>query len=275
MKNISMKTVTKEEYENLERCMEELPDPIGARNWEPDNTIIEKIKKMQKTERLSKLRERVLDSKQQLYIKERGKLVTESYKATEGEDANIRQAKALAHILENYPVYIREDELIVGSVTPTPRGCLWFPEICDWLIDEIDTISTREYNPTYVTEEDKEYYKKEIHPYWKDWCSFSRIQKQLPEEIREKQKYGLWSCGISMEQPIGHILSLDKHRLERGIKWYKEEALRLIDTADQTDPKYVDKLQFWNAIVIICDAGTCICGALCRRGGKDGENITE
>ena len=151
MKNISMKTVTKEEYENLERCMEELPDPIGARNWEPDNTIIEKIKKMQKTERLSKLRERVLDSKQQLYIKERGKLVTESYKATEGEDANIRQAKALAHILENYPVYIREDELIVGSVTPTPRGCLWFPEICDWLIDEIDTISTREYNPTYVT----------------------------------------------------------------------------------------------------------------------------
>ena len=115
MKNISMKTVTKEEYENLERCMEELPDPIGARNWEPDNTIIEKIKKMQKTERLSKLRERVLDSKQQLYIKERGKLVTESYKATEGEDANIRQAKALAHILENYPVYIRKDELIARN----------------------------------------------------------------------------------------------------------------------------------------------------------------
>ena len=137
------------------------------------------------------------------------------------------------------------------------------PEVCDWLINEIDTISTREYNPTYVTEEDKEYYLKEVHPYWKDRCSSARIQKQLPDEVREKQKYGLWSCGISQEQPIGHILSLDKHRLERGIKWYKEQAQNLIDTSDKADPKYVDKIQFWKAVIIICDAGTYFRPALC------------
>lgn len=251
---ITMFTVTDAEYENLNRCMEELPDPIGARNWDPDYKVIDQIKNLEKTKRLITLRNRILDSKQQLYIKERAKLVTESYQATEGEDANIRQAKALAHVLENYPVIIRDDEIIVGSVTPTPRGCLWFPEVCDWLINEIDTISTREYNPTYVTEEDKEYYLKEVHPYWKDRCSSARIQKQLPDEVREKQKYGLWSCGISQEQPIGHILSLDKHRLERGIKWYKEQAQNLIDTSDKTDPKYVDKIQFWKAVIIICDA---------------------
>ena len=254
MKEITFETVTEKERKNIEQCMKVLPDPVGARNWNPDVAVIEKIKKLSRTERLIKLRERLLDSKQQLYIKERGKLVTESYKATVGEDANIRQAKALAHILENYPVYIREDELIVGAVTPTPRGCLWFPEVCDWLINEIDTISTREYNPTLVSEEDKEFYKKEIHPYWKDRCSYARIQKQLPDEVREKQKYGLWSCGISMEQPIGHILSLDKNRLEHGLKWYKEEAQKLIETSDQTDPKYIDKIQFWKAIIIICDA---------------------
>ena len=33
---ITMYTVTDAEYENLNRCMEELPDPIGARNWDPD-----------------------------------------------------------------------------------------------------------------------------------------------------------------------------------------------------------------------------------------------
>lgn len=255
MKDVRMDTVTPEEQENLAQCLEELPDPVGARNWENvDYDLIKQIKELPKTVRLVKLRNRVLDSKQQLYIKERGRLVTESYQASEGEDPNIRQAKALAHVLENYPIYLREDELIAGSVTPTPRGCLWFPEITDWLINEIDTISTREYNPTIVSEEDKEYYINELHPYWKDRCSFARIQKQLPDEVREKQKFGLWSCGISMEQPIGHILALDKHRLERGIHWYKEQALNLIETADHCDPKYVDKLQFWKAIVIICDA---------------------
>ena len=115
---ITMFTVTDAEYENLNRCMEELPDPIGARNWEPDYKVIDQIKNLEKTKRLITLRNRVLDSKQQLYIKERAKLVTESYQATEGEDANIRQAKALAHVLENYPVIIRDDEIIVGSVTP-------------------------------------------------------------------------------------------------------------------------------------------------------------
>ena len=76
---ITMFTVTDAEYENLNRCMEELPDPIGARNWDPDYKVIDQIKNLEKTKRLITLRNRVLDSKQQLYIKERAKLVTESF----------------------------------------------------------------------------------------------------------------------------------------------------------------------------------------------------
>lgn len=255
MTEVKMDTVTLAEHENLERCAKEWPDPIGAKNWSNvSEELIEQIKHLSRSERITKLRNRLLDSRQQLYIRERGKLVTESYRETEGEDANIRQAKSLAHVLEKYPIYLRDDELIVGSVAPTPRGCLWFPEITDWLINEIDTISTREYNPTVVSDEDRAFYLDELHPYWKDRCSFARIQKQLPDEVREKQKYGLWTCGISMEQPIGHILALDKHRLKHGIRWYKEQALAHMESADHTDPRYVDKLQFWKAIVIICDA---------------------
>ena len=246
--------VTESEYENIKRCIEEYPDPIGARKWKTDEQLIQDIKKLKKSDRLERMRQRYLDSKQQLYIKDRCQWVTESFKETEGEDASVRRAKALAKVLENYPVIIRDDELIVGSLTPTMRGCLWFPEVSDWLIDEIKTISEREYNPTYISEEDKQYYLEEVHPYWHDRCSFASIQKQLPDEVREKQNSGLWSCGIGMQQHIGHILSLDKHRLERGIKWYKERAEYLIETADKHDPKFIDKLQFWKAIIIICDA---------------------
>jgi pyruvate-formate lyase len=45
----------------------------------------------------------------------RAKLITESYKATEGQPTITRRAEAFAHILRNIPIIIRDDELIVGS----------------------------------------------------------------------------------------------------------------------------------------------------------------
>ncbi|MDO4479860.1 MAG: pyruvate formate lyase family protein [Erysipelotrichaceae bacterium] len=254
MAKLTLRTVTNAEKENIRRIMEENPDPIGARNWQTDSSLIQEIKQLKRSDRINRIRNRYLDSKQQIYIKERCRLIKESYEETLADDVCVRQAKALAHVLENYPIIIREDELILGSVTPTMRGCLWFPEVSNWLIDEIDTISTRAYNPTYVSDEDKEYYVKEVYPYWKDRCSFAAIQNQLPDEVRENQNMGLWSCGISSHQHVGHILSLDKHRLDRGLKWYKEKAENLIKTSDVRDPKYVDKVQFWKSIIIICDA---------------------
>ena len=50
-------------------------------------------------------------------------LLTESYKETEGQPIMMRRAKAFAHILDNIPIIIRQDELIVGSTTIAPRGC--------------------------------------------------------------------------------------------------------------------------------------------------------
>ena len=51
----------------------------------------------------------------------RAKLITESYKETEGEPIITRRAKAFAHILHNIPIIIRDNELIVGSSTIAPR----------------------------------------------------------------------------------------------------------------------------------------------------------
>ena len=70
----------------------------------------------------------------------RAKLITESYKETEGEPIITRRAKAFAHILRNIPIIIRDDELIVGSSTIAPRGCQTFPEFSyEWLEAELDT----------------------------------------------------------------------------------------------------------------------------------------
>lgn len=46
----------------------------------------------------------------------------ESYRLTEGEHDCIRRAKALANVFDKMPIFIREDELLVGQPTPFIRG---------------------------------------------------------------------------------------------------------------------------------------------------------
>ena len=58
---------------------------------------------------------------------DRAVLITESYKQTENLPIIKRRALAFKHILENLPITIREDELVVGSNTKKPRSCQTFP----------------------------------------------------------------------------------------------------------------------------------------------------
>ena len=45
----------------------------------------------------------------------RARLITESYRATEDKPIIMRRALAFEHILDNIPIIIRKDELIVGD----------------------------------------------------------------------------------------------------------------------------------------------------------------
>ncbi|RLC66236.1 MAG: hypothetical protein DRH97_06780, partial [Chloroflexi bacterium] len=59
---------------------------------------------------------------------ERSRLLTESYKMTEGEPMVIRRAKALEHILLNMTVYIGDQQLIVGNYSESPNHLAYFME---------------------------------------------------------------------------------------------------------------------------------------------------
>jgi formate C-acetyltransferase len=63
---------------------------------------------------------------------EKARLITESYKQTEGEPPILRHAKAYAHMLENIPVLIADDELIVGEGASKPWGAELDPFLGLW-----------------------------------------------------------------------------------------------------------------------------------------------
>ena len=77
---------------------------------------------IEKSPRISKLVDALYEKMPEIEA-DRAVLLTESYKSTEGEPIITRRAKAFKHILENIPITIRENELIVGAATKAPRGC--------------------------------------------------------------------------------------------------------------------------------------------------------
>ncbi|MDR3271372.1 MAG: hypothetical protein LBT32_07710 [Peptococcaceae bacterium] len=77
------------------------------------------------TDRLNKLKKDWEDATPQVYVDD-SVLFTESWKETEGQPIDIRWAKALYHKLANCPILIRDQEIIVGSLTKYIRGANTF-----------------------------------------------------------------------------------------------------------------------------------------------------
>ena len=117
-----------------------------------------------KSERITRLVEHLYAKMPEIEAA-RAELITESYKMTEGEPVIMRRAKAYAHILENIPIIIRDEELIVGSTTIAPRGCQTYPEFSwEWLEAEFETVETRAADPFYISDETKK--KRKMGSKW-------------------------------------------------------------------------------------------------------------
>ncbi|MBR1781143.1 MAG: hypothetical protein IJ751_07080 [Oscillospiraceae bacterium] len=116
---------------------------------------------------------------------ERARLITESYRQTEGEPAAIRRGKAFAHLLAHMTVRIYPDELIVGRPTSQVRGGSISPELqCDWILDELDLLSTRDIDPFEpLTPEDKAVLR-EVVPFWQERSLRAHWSREISPEAK-------------------------------------------------------------------------------------------
>ena len=109
----------------------------------------------QKSDRIVRLVENLYKKMPEIEAS-RAVLLTESYQQTEDQPMVMRRALAFEHILDNIPIIIRDEELVVGSSTLAPRGCQTYPEFSyKWLEPEFDTLDSREADPFYISEETK------------------------------------------------------------------------------------------------------------------------
>lgn len=184
----------------------------------------------------------------------RARLITESYKETEALPIVMRRAKAFEHILDNIPIIIRENELIVGSTTIAPRGCQTYPEFSyKWLEAEFETVATRKADPFYIADQTKRELL-EADAYWEGRTTSELATSLMTEETRKAIDHNIFTPGNYFYNGVGHVtVQYDKVLAVgyEGIIAQVEDELAKCDPGDQD---YCTRSQFLQAVLISCRA---------------------
>ena len=135
---------------------------------------------------------------------QRSRLMTESFKETDGQAMVIRRAKALANLLDKMDIFIRDHERIVGYQTSDPNG-IYHPIDQNWR--SVQRLVNTEAGKTLL---DKKGRKEldELCEYWKGKCMSDRHQEVLPEELKKYWTYEgtyLWTQLSELESRTTRI----------------------------------------------------------------------
>lgn len=180
----------------------------------------------------------------------RARLITESYKASEGQPRTIRRALAFSHILENIPIVIRPEELIVGSTTLAPRGCQTYPEFsCEWLEKEFDTVAKREADPFYISGKTAAEIR-EADRYWKGRTSSELAENYMTPETRRAQEHNIFTAGNYFYNGIGHYTVDYGKVITIGYEGLIREAADELGKCMPGDPDCARKSALLKAMII-------------------------
>lgn len=211
------------------------------------------IHNAEKTARIGRLIEHLFANPPQIEA-DRGVLITESYKMTEGEPIITRRSKAFYHILENIPITIRPDELVVGSATIAPRGCQVFPEYSyEWLESEFDTIATRKADPFYISEDTKARLR-DAYRYWKGKTTNELATGYMAPEALRAIRHNIFTTGNYFYNGIGHVCVQYDKVLKIGYRGIRREAEIALGNLHLSDSDYVMRQHFLTSVMRTCDA---------------------
>ncbi|MCX6262633.1 MAG: formate C-acetyltransferase/glycerol dehydratase family glycyl radical enzyme [Bacteroidia bacterium] len=203
---------------------------------------------------LDQLRKKVLSKLRMPEVcVERIKLITESYKETEGQPMIIRRAKAFRKILNEIPITIENWQLIVGNFASEPFKTSIYPEYAaDWILEEIDTLSTRPGDKFILSEENKKILSK-IIPYWKGKTVEELTNNITPETVKNAERNYLIASPLK-NAGLGQFLPNFKKILQKGFMGIKEEGLKRKEHLDTKDKDFIRQSLFYEAALICCEA---------------------
>jgi pyruvate formate-lyase/glycerol dehydratase family glycyl radical enzyme len=188
---------------------------------------------------------------------ERARLVTASYRETEGLPTILRRAKAFEKIVAEIPIYIDEGQLLAGDFASRPMAAEWFPEYTvEWVLKEVN-----DGRSPYMVGETEVSLMKEICDYWKDKAARETFYRYLGEEevksLYEVNEQGSWIFAASMEAQTEKGWNVPDYpkAIRLGLSGILAEVEEELRTTRPLDGPSFDKTCFLEALSIALRAG--------------------
>ena len=193
---------------------------------------------------------------------DRARLVTKSYRETDGQPWVTRVTKAFANLCEKFPIFIKPGELIVGDPNSAPDELRWYPEIAMQHMPEAVTSGGFS---EMVTDDERKEIVEDICEFWKVKCISDRIKAMLPRDVVPDVLAGLatpieaklWEMGIvNLSYDYAALFKEGlRSRIERAeakLKDLNREVLEM-NPAD-----YIENKNNWEAMAMCGRAGRVI-----------------
>ena len=138
--------------------------------------------------RINDLKERMLGEPRYASI-EQAKIITDTYQQHENEPRILQRAFSLSAALEQMNIRIDPEERIVGNRTAGVRAGVVFPESgSNWVDREFETLPTRPQDTFNVRQEDIDYFRAVIKPYWEGKSLEDVLANEHGKELSEISK---------------------------------------------------------------------------------------
>ncbi|HPM75994.1 MAG TPA: pyruvate formate lyase family protein, partial [bacterium] len=205
------------------------------------------------TQRVQRLRRRIIDAPREVCV-ERARYLTQSMKAHWDRPALTRMSMALAHILENISVIIRDDELIVGCRTSKLKGGPLFPENkSGWIEGDLETFNDRELQRVLITAEQQRELRDEILPFWRGKTVQERFEELAPPDVQADMDKYIFTMILEITYGVGHFTMNHDKVLKVGMAGIIAEAEgRLAQLS--VDDRAGEKGLFYEAMIRSCRA---------------------
>ena len=179
---------------------------------------------------------------------QRSRLMTESFKATDGQAMVLRRAKALAHVLNHMGIFIRDHERIVGYQTADPNG-LFHPIDQNWR--SVKRLVNSDAGGSLLDDAGRKEFDQ-LCEYWEGKSMSDRHQAVFSGDLAKYWRYEgtfLWSHLSELGIPDYEIL------FATGLTKRIEMAEERLEQLDQTVPAdYIEQKEFLQAAIVALEA---------------------
>jgi formate C-acetyltransferase len=203
--------------------------------------------------RINRLKARLLETRPEMDL-ENASILTDGFQEMDGYPLVIKKAHAFRKQCQEKTITIADDELIVGNAGSKIRGGILSADSCWSVLDrELDTISTRKYDPFFLKDEDKEMFVEKIRPYWKGRSVYEEWVAQAPEEATVLRDNGVIYIDRKAVRGFGETTAGYAWLLQAGVKGIIETIQERRSRLVLTDPGAIDKDNYLKALLIVAE----------------------